>query len=81
MTQDDFQAMKDRAIAQAMQNGAATYIDRLIEQIKEKIPPTQTFTRAELLELLRGVSQGMRGTHGNDRPDAREELSPWKPTR
>lgn len=57
----DFQAMKDRAIKRAMRDGAAHYIDRLIEQVEKKIPDEQTFTKAELIELLRGVSEGMRG--------------------
>jgi hypothetical protein len=57
----DFQAVKDRAIKRAMRDAAATYIDLLIGQVKDKIPDAQTFTKAELIELLTGMAEGMRG--------------------
>lgn len=59
----EFEDMKQNAMKAVLVSHAADYIDRLIEQVEQKISPTKTFTRAELITLLRGVSEGMRGGH------------------
>lgn len=57
---NQFQAMKDRAIKRAMREGAAYYIDRLIENVQREIPADRLFTRDDVVELLRGTSEGLR---------------------
>lgn len=57
---NDFQAMRDRAIKRAMREGAAYYIDRLIENMLREIPADRVFSRADVIELLRGTSEGLR---------------------
>lgn len=56
----DFQSMKSRAIKALMRAGAADYIDLLIDEVEQQIPAGKTFTKDDLIELLRGVSEGMR---------------------
>jgi hypothetical protein len=38
----------------------ADLIDKLIDQVQQQVPPNQTFTRDDLIELLRGISERMR---------------------
>lgn len=52
--------MKSRAIKALMRAGAADYIDLLIEEVEQQVPAGKTFTKDDLIELLRGVSEGMR---------------------
>lgn len=62
METDEFATRKDAAIRQLMRDGVARHLELLIEQVTQKIEPNQTFTRDELIELLQGVADGMRGT-------------------
>jgi hypothetical protein len=38
----------------------ADLIDKLIDQVEQQVPPNQTFTRDDLIELLWGISERMR---------------------
>lgn len=57
----DFETAKGRAIERAMQDGAARYVDMLADQLVKQVPPDKVFTRDEVVELLRGTAEGMRG--------------------
>ena len=61
MDLDNFQARKEHAIRMSMQAGAARHIELLIEQVETKIEPDRLFTRDELIELLRGMAERMKG--------------------
>jgi hypothetical protein len=57
----DFATMKDRAIKRAMREGAAVHIEILAEQTRTIIPADKLFTRDDVIALLEGMAQGMRG--------------------
>lgn len=57
----NFQDAKDRAIKRAMRDGAATYIDRLIEQVGRQVPDSAIFSKQDVIDLLAGMADGMRG--------------------
>lgn len=58
---NDFDSIKRSAMRAVLVSYAADYVDKLVIQVEEKIPRSRTFTRDELVELLRGVAEGMRG--------------------
>lgn len=55
-----FQAMKDRAIRRAMQDGAAGYIERLSRELTAQVPAHTLFTRDDVVALLDGMAERMR---------------------
>lgn len=57
---NDFRSMKTNAMRAVLISHAADYVDRLAVQVEQRVPASRTFTRDELVELLRGVVQGMR---------------------
>lgn len=58
----DFAAAKDRAIKRAMRDGAAAHIEALARQTATVLPDDKLFTRDEVVALLEGFAQGLRGT-------------------
>jgi hypothetical protein len=56
----DLQKLKQNAVKSLVAARTADMLERLIEQVKEKVPPTQIFTRDDLIELLQGMSDRMR---------------------
>lgn len=57
----DFATTKDRAIKRAMRDGAAAHIEALARQTGTVLPADQLFTTGEVVALLEGFAQGLRG--------------------
>lgn len=55
----DLQKIKQNAVRSLVHARAAELIDQLAEGVLQRVPETETFTRDELVELLRGASQRM----------------------
>lgn len=55
----DVQSIKENAVRTLVYGRAAAVIDLLATQVLQKVPATQTFTRDEVVELLRGASERM----------------------
>lgn len=56
----DVQKIKENAVRSLVYARSADMIDLLADQVQQKVPATQTFTRDELIVLLRGVSERWR---------------------
>ena len=56
----DVQKIKENAVRSLVYGRAAGMVDLLAEQVQQNVPATQTFTRDELVELLRGASERWR---------------------
>lgn len=59
----DLQKMKQNAVRVLVAARAADMLERLIEQVRLQVPPTQIFTRDDLIELLQGMADRMREEH------------------
>lgn len=56
----DVQKIKENAVRSLVYARAAGMVDLLAEQVQQQVPPTQTFTRDELSELLRASAERLR---------------------
>jgi hypothetical protein len=56
----DVEKIKQNAVRSLVYARAADMVDRLADQAQEKVPADQTFTRDELVVLLRGASERWR---------------------
>lgn len=56
----DVQKIKQNAVRSLVHARAADMVDRLADQAQEKVPADRTFTRDELVALLRDASERWR---------------------
>ena len=56
----DLEKIKENAVRSLVYARAAGVIDLLAEQVQEKVPVTQVFTRDQLVAMLRGIAEHCR---------------------